>query len=106
MPEILPQIIFGWPAIIGSLLLSVVGLTLRKPWLLVIAGMVAMPFSWYLSGYPALGISVIFLPFFQFASAWALKRAKKRLAWVLLAPLAIITLFLAVVVLTQPLPNG
>jgi hypothetical protein len=106
MFEILPIIIFGWPAMIGSLLLSVAGLTLRKPWLLVVAGIAAIPFSWFLSGYPGLRTPMIFLPLYQFASAWALNREKKRLAWVLLAPLAMIMLFLAVVVLTQPLPNG
>ncbi len=106
MPEILPQIVFGWPAIIGSLLLSIAGLMLRKPWLLVIAGVIAIPFSWYLNGYPALRGMAIFLPLFQFGSAWVLKRENKVLAWGLLAPLTIITLFLAVAVLTQPLPNG
>jgi hypothetical protein len=106
MPEILPQIIFGWPAIISSLLLSFAGLRLRRPWLLVGAGFAAMPFSWYLSGYPALGMWMVLLPFFQFGSAWALKHEKKPLAWVLLAPLAGISLFVAIAVLTQQLPNG
>ncbi len=101
MPEILVQIIFGWPAIIASLLLSVVGLALRKPWLLVTAGVLAIPFSWYLSGYPAIRTPAALLPLFQFGAAWALWREKKVLAWVLLAPLAMITVFLAVVVLSQ-----
>jgi hypothetical protein len=44
----------------------------------------------------------ILLPLFQFGAAWALMRDKKVLAWVLLAPLAIIMGLLAFVVLTQP----
>jgi hypothetical protein len=101
MSDILVQIIFGWPAIITSLVLSVAGLVLRKPWLLVIAGVLAIPFSWYLSGYPAIRTPAALLPLFQFGAAWALQREKKALAWILLAPLATITVVLAVVVLRQ-----
>jgi hypothetical protein len=101
MSDILVQIIFGWPAIITSLLLSVSGLALRKPWLLVIAGVLAIPFAWYLSGYPAIRTPAALLPLFQFGAAWALQREKKVLAWVLLSPLAIITVVLAVAVLRQ-----
>jgi hypothetical protein len=101
MSDTLVQIVFGWPAIITSLLVSIAGLSWHKPWLLVLGGALAIPFSWYLSGYPALRGLAILLPLFQFGSAWMLRDEKKVLAWVLLAPLAIITVFLAVVVLTQ-----
>jgi hypothetical protein len=93
--------VFGWPAIITSLLVSIAGLVLRKPWLLVVGGVMVIPFAWYLSGYPAIRTSAILLPVFQFISAWVLGREKKILAWVLLAPLAIVIVFLAIVVLSQ-----
>jgi len=51
MGEAMVQIIFGWPAIIMSILLSIAGVWLRKPFLLVTAGIVCIPFSYYLSGY-------------------------------------------------------
>jgi hypothetical protein len=50
MTETLVQIIFGWPAIITSILLSVVGVPLKKPALLVAAGVVCIPFTYYISG--------------------------------------------------------
>jgi hypothetical protein len=101
MPDIVVQIIFGWPAIITSLLVSIAGLVLRKPWLLVVGGVIVIPFAWYLSGYPAIRASAILLPVFQFISAWALRRERKILAWLLLVPLAITIVFLAIVVLSQ-----
>lgn len=104
MPDILVPIIFGWPAFILSLLLSVGGIVWRKPWLLVIGAIIAAPFCWYLSLYPSLGAQTVFLPLFQIASAWVLRRGNRALAWVLLIPLAATGAFLAVVVLTQPRP--
>jgi hypothetical protein len=101
MSEALVQLIFGWPAIITCLLISIAGLLWHKPWLLVLGGVLAIPFSWFLSGYPAIQSPAILLPVFQFGSAWALRHEQKVLAWALLAPLAIMTVFLAIVVLGQ-----
>lgn len=101
MSDILIQLIFGWPAIILSLLISVGGIALRKPWFLVVGGVVAIPFSWYLSGFPAIRSPAILLPLFQFGSAAALWYEKRLLAWLLLLPLALIIVFLAIVVFSQ-----
>jgi hypothetical protein len=102
MGYILVRIIFGWPAIITSLLVSIAGLLLSKPRLLVAGGVIIIPFSFYLGGgYPALRLLTILLPLFQFGAAWALRRGKKTLAWLLLAPLGIASGLLAVAVLTQ-----
>jgi len=98
MGEVLVQIIFGWPAIITSILLSIAGVWLRKPFLLVTAGIVCIPFSYYLSGYR---VPAVILPFFQFGSAYAVMRQKNLIAWLLTAPIVIIALVLAYVVLTQ-----
>ena len=92
------QIIFGWPAIITSILLSVVGVWLKKPVLLVVAGVVCIPFTYYLSGFRT---PAVILPLFQFASAYAVARQKELIAGLLLAPLVIIAVFLAYAVLSQ-----
>jgi hypothetical protein len=92
------QIIFGWPAIITSILLSVVGVWLKKPVLLVVAGVVCIPFTYYLSGFRT---PVVILPLFQFGSAYAVARQKELIAGLLLAPLVIIAVFLAYAVLSQ-----
>lgn len=101
MPDLLVPILFGWPAIITSLLLSLAGLLRDKPWLLVAGGVLIIPFAWYLSGYPMIGTPAILLPLCQFGAGWMVRRDKKARAWLLLAPLAIIAGILAIVVLTQ-----
>jgi hypothetical protein len=101
MSTILMQIIFGWPAILLSIALAMIGLLKKWPWMLVASGLVCIPFAWYLSGYPAVRSVAILLPVFQFGSAWAVLARKMKLAWLLLAPVAIVTIGLAVLVLTQ-----
>jgi ABC-type phosphate transport system permease subunit len=98
MTNILVQIIFGWPAIITSILLSIAGVWLKKPTLLVVAGIVCIPFTYYLSGFrnPA-----VILPLFQFGSAYAVKYQKTAIAWLLIAPMIILAVLLAYAVLTQ-----
>ena len=98
IPELLIQILFGWPAIITSILLSIAGVWLKKAALLVTAGFICIPFTYYLSGFrtPAL-----LLPFFQFGSAYAIRYQKPLLAWLLIAPLIVIAALLAYTVLTQ-----
>ena len=92
------QIVFGWPAIITSILLSALGVWLKKPVLLVIAGIVCLPFTYYLSGFR---MPAVILPLFQFGSAYAVARQKTLMAWRLIAPLVIVAGMLAYAVLTQ-----
>jgi hypothetical protein len=98
MSDIWVPIIFGWPAIITSILLSIVGVWLKKPALLITAGIVCIPFTYYLSGYHA---SAVILPLFQFGSASAITHQKNRIVWLLIAPIVIIAILLAGIVLTQ-----
>jgi ABC-type phosphate transport system permease subunit len=98
MTDILVQIIFGWPAIISSILLSIAGVWSKKPVLLVTAGIVCIPFTYYLSGFRT---PAVVLPFFQFGSAFAVSRQKNLVAWLLIAPIIIIAVVLAYAVLTQ-----
>ena len=98
MTGLLVQIIFGWPAIITSILLSIAGVWMKKPGLLVAAGIVCIPFTYYLSGYRA---PAVILPFFQFGSAYAITRQQNLLAWLLIVPLIVIAVVLAYIVLTQ-----
>ena len=99
MTEILVQIVFGWPGIITSILLSIAGVLLKKPALLITAGTVCIPFTYYISnGFRG---PTLVLPLFQFASAYAIKSQKNLMAWLLIAPMIIISALLAYVVLTQ-----
>lgn len=98
MSDIWVPIVFGWPAVITSILLSIAGVWLKRPALLIAAGVVCIPFTYYLSGYRT---SAVILPLFQFGSAYAITRQKNLLAWLLVVPLVVVAALLAYVVLTQ-----
>jgi hypothetical protein len=99
MSEILVQIIFGWPAIITSILLSIAGVWFKKPGLLIASGVVCLPFTYYVSN--GFRTPALFLPVFLFGSAFAVSRQKNLIAWLLIVPIVVIAVFLAYAVLTQ-----
>lgn len=101
MSDILVQIVFGWPAILLSLTVSVVGILKKWPWLLVVGALLCAPFAWYLSRYQSLCSLAILLPLFQIGAAVALWKDRKWLAWAFLAPLALAIIGLAYLVLAQ-----
>jgi len=93
------QIIFGWPAIITTILLSVAGLVLKKHVPLIIAGIVCVPFTYYISN--GFRNPFVLLPLLQFASAFTITRQKQFVAWLLITPLILSAIILAYAVLTQ-----
>ena len=97
--DILIQIMFGWPAVIVTILLSVTGLALKKPVILVVAGFLCMPFTYYASN--GLQNPFVLLPLLQFASAFAITRQRMVVARLLVAPLILVSAMLAYAVLTQ-----
>lgn len=99
LTETLVQIIFGWPAIIASVLLSVVGVAQKRPTLLVAAGIIGIPFAAYLTA--GSRMPGLLLPLFQLGSAYAITRQMTRIAWLLTAPMIIMAAVLAYFVLTQ-----
>jgi hypothetical protein len=99
--ELLPQIIFGWPFIIASLLLSVTGVALKRHLLLVAGALFFMPPSLYLSGYPGIRWFALLLPFFIFGAAYLVRRDKSGIAWLLLLPPVLISAWLAYLVMEQ-----
>jgi hypothetical protein len=98
MNDVFVQIVFGWPAIITSILLSIAGVWLKKPVVLAVAGIALIPFTYYLSGFRN---PFVVLPLFQFGSAYAVIRQKTLLAWLLIAPILIIAVLLGYAVLSQ-----
>lgn len=98
MTDLLVQIIFGWPAIIISILLSLAGVWRKKPAVLIAAGMISIPFTYYLSGFRT---PAVILPFFHFGSAYAITHQKTLAAWLLTVPMMIVAAILAYAVLTQ-----
>jgi hypothetical protein len=99
--SVLVQIIFGWPMIIFSMIVSVAGILKKWPWMLVAGGVLCVPFTVYLFGFTYLHFFAFLLPFFQFGAAWAVHTKRKTAAWVLLLPLVIIISILAFLVLAN-----
>lgn len=99
MPEALVILLFGFPAVVLSLLVSIIGIVLGKSWLLIVGAILFAPFCYYLNGAPgSLGLP-IFLPLFQVAAGAAVREGKKRWAWLLLLPALVVSLYVAGVVL-------
>lgn len=100
---LLIQIIFGWPTIIVAILLSIAGVWFRKSALLIVSGIISVPFAYYLSA--GFQTAAILLPFFHFGAAYFITRKDPRIAWLLISPMIIMSAMLAYLVLTQPGPN-
>ena len=102
MTEILVQTIFGWPALIASLLAWLAGLVTKKFILVMSAGIIILPFAFfYLGAYLGSGWLGLLFSLGHFASAIALRQNKMLLAWLLLAPYTLFVGMLAYIVLTQ-----
>lgn len=101
MAELLPQIIFGWPFIIASLILSVMGVAARSPKFLVAGAMFFMPPSLYLSGFPSIRFLAYLLPFFILGAAYFVGKNRLWISWLLLLPPIAVSVWLAYLVMEQ-----
>lgn len=89
----------GWPAIIATVILMVIGLIRRDYRFLVGAAVLAFPFSWYLSGFPVIRSLTFLLPLLPFGAGFAQSRDHEMTAWILsiIYFLSILLLLFAVV---------
>ena len=101
MTDILVQIIFGWPAIIATLLVTVAGLVWKRYWLLLVGALLFIPISLYLNGFPIIRGLALALPIFLIGAVFAVRTLKLPLAWLLVSPVFIVSAWLAYVVVTQ-----
>ena len=91
-------ILVGWPAIVVTIILAIIGLLRRDYRFLVAAAILAFPFSWYLSGFPLIRSPAFLLPLLLFTSGFAMNRGREMISWILAVPyfLSIILLLFAV----------
>jgi len=101
MSGFLLSLFVGWPAILATVVLAAMGLTKQNYRLLVIAALVAVPFSWYLSGFPVIRSPIFLLPLLVFGSGYFMSRGREMLAWLLAIPF-----FLSVILLLYALFAG
>ena len=87
-------ILFGWPAIVASVVLVMTGISLSR-WPLTLAGAaVAMPFLLYVWASPRFGATTaVPVALLYFGAAWAVARGRTGMAFAFSAPfLALVTL--------------
>jgi len=86
MISFLVSSLIGWPAILITIILAVTGLLRNNYRFLVAAAVLAVPFSWSLSGFPIVRSPAFLLPLLLFASGYCLYRDWEMLAWLLVTP--------------------
>jgi hypothetical protein len=86
MIDFLVVITFGWPAIVVTIILAIIGLVRSDYRYLVAAAILAVPFSWFLSGFPLVRSPVFILPVLLLGSAFAMRRDNQMIAWLLAIP--------------------
>jgi len=94
-------ILLGWPAVLVSLALSVLGIVRSKPVWLVVSAVAVLPISLYLAGTPRFSWVGLILPVLLFAASFAVRRSLLWLAWSCVAPVAGFFLWLGVIILTE-----
>ncbi len=94
-------ILLGWPAILVSLALSVIGIVRRRSAWLVVAAIVVVPFSLYLAGSPRFSWLGLIIPLLLSGASIAIYYDHTRVAWSLLAPFVGVSGWLAIGVMSQ-----
>lgn len=98
MTGILLSLVVGWPAVLITCGVAVYGLVKSDHRFLVAAAVLALPFAWFLSGFPIIRSPIFLVPVFLFAAGYAMHRGREMLAWFLaiLFFLAVILLFMVI----------
>jgi len=101
MLDFLLILLVGWPAIAITVILAIIGLLRNDYRYLVAAAILAFPFSWYLSGFPAVRSPVFLLPLLLFGSGYLMFRGREMLAWLVAIPFFLAVLLLLFVIAAQ-----
>jgi hypothetical protein len=101
MLDFLLSLFVGWPAVVVTVILAVMGLLRNNYRYLLGAAILALPFSWFLSGFPFVRSPVFLTPVLIFGAAWAMRYDQEMLAWILG-----IIFFLVIILLLFALGSG
>jgi hypothetical protein len=102
MLEILVVIFFGWPAILVTIVFSLIGLFKYNYRLLVSAAILAFGPFWFLSGFPVVHSPVFLAPVLLFSAAFFESRGREMLAWLLAIPYYLVVILVLLAAVTQP----
>ena len=101
MLNLLLLLLAGWPAIIVTIVLAVIGLFKSDYRFLLWAAILYFPFSCYLAGFPVIRSPMFLTPVLVFCAAWAMRYDRQMLAWIFA-----ILFFLVIVLLLFVLMAG
>ncbi len=96
-----PALVFGWPAIVLAIVLSVVGITKKSAQVLVAAAIIAAPFSLYIGGTPRVGWLGFMIPVLLVGASVAVRYRRVEIAWLSLVPVVAVVGWVASFVLGQ-----
>ena len=94
MLDFLLSLLAGWPAILTAVILAIYGLVKNNYRYLLGAAILAVPFSWFLSGFPVVRSPIFLTPALIFGSAWAMRYGREMLAWLFAIPFFLVVLLL------------
>jgi hypothetical protein len=94
-------VIFGWPAVLASLVLAIVGVATERSRLVLAGAIVACPFLLYLFLTPRLRWVALPVAMLLFLAPGAVARRQRRAAVVMLVPYLCLCAFVAYLVLNQ-----
>ena len=96
-----PAIVFGGPSILVALGLSMIGIARRKPILVALAVLIAIPFAIYLVGNPGLRWIGMMIPLLLIGASLSVRFHHTAIAWSLLLPIVAVVSLLAISVMGQ-----
>lgn len=79
-------IFLGWPVIVATIILMIIGLLKRDHRFLMVAAVLVVPFSWFLSGFPFIQSPIFLLPLLPFLSSYLMRNNQEMFAWVFAVP--------------------
>jgi hypothetical protein len=101
MLDFLLSLLVGWTAILATTILALIGLIRNNYRFLLAAAILALPFSWFLSGFPVIRSPAFLLPTLLFGSSYFMFRSREMVAWLLAIPFFLAVLLLFFVVSSQ-----
>jgi hypothetical protein len=94
-------LVFGWPAVVLSLALTLTGIAGGRSRLTLVGTLVGFPFLLYLFGTPRFGWLSLVVGALYLGSAQAVARSQRALAFAMTTPFVLLASFVAWLVLNQ-----
>lgn len=87
-------LLLGWPAVLACVVITIIGLFRKDHRLLMIAGIISIPFTWFLSGFPDMKSGMFLSPLLLFIAAWTMSHKWDWVAWLFAIPFLLLIMML------------